>query len=101
MTEAEKRLRYLMRRHNLEERLFRRQVPIGDYVIDFACLAERLLIEVDGGQHAAQAQQAARRTAWLEARGFRDVLGNTEGVLEMIVAAVKEQAAKRPHAPSP
>lgn len=108
MTDAEKRLWYLMRRHNLEDKLFRRQVPIGDYVIDFACLAERLLIEVDGGQHAAQAQQDARRTAWLEARGFRvmrfwnnEVLGNTEGVLEVIVAAVKEQAAKRLHAPSP
>ena len=108
MTEAEKRLWYLMRRHHLEGKLFRRQVPIGSYVIDFACLAERLLIEVDGGQHAAQAEQDAQRTAWLEQRGFRvmrfwnnDVLGNTEGVLEMIVAALKEQAAKRSHAPSP
>jgi very-short-patch-repair endonuclease len=108
MTEAEKRLWYLMRRHNLETKLIRRQVPVGDYIIDFACLAERLLIEIDGGQHAAQAEQDARRTAWLEQRGFRvirfwnnDVLGNTEGVLEMIVAALKEQAAKRPRAPSP
>lgn len=108
MTEAEKRLWYLMRRHNLESKLFRRQVPIDHYIVDFACLSERLLIEVDGGQHSAQAQQDAQRTAWLEARGFRvmrfwnnDVLGNTEGVLQMIVAALKEQSSKRLQAPSP
>jgi very-short-patch-repair endonuclease len=108
MTEAEKRLWYLMRRHNLESKLFRRQVPIDHYIVDFACLSERLLIEIDGGQHASQIAQDERRTAWLEARGFRvmrfwnnDVLGNTQGVLEVIVRALEEQAAKRSHAPSP
>jgi very-short-patch-repair endonuclease len=105
MTEAEKRLWYLMRRHNLENKLFRRQVPIDNYIVDFACLSERLLIEIDGGQHASQIAQDERRTAWLEERGFRvmrfwnnDVLGNTAGVLETIIAAM---AAKRSHAPSP
>jgi very-short-patch-repair endonuclease len=109
MTEAEKRLWYLLRRHNLLGNLFRRQAPIGSYIVDFACLKERLLIEIDGGQHGVQAEQDAQRTAWLERRGFRvlrfwnnDVLGNTEGVLEMIVRALDERAAsRRRHSPSP
>jgi very-short-patch-repair endonuclease len=107
MTEAEKRLWYLLRRHNLLGKLFRRQVPIGDFIVDFGCLAERLLIEVDGGQHATQAAQDAWRTACLEERGFRvmrfwnnEVLGNTEGVLEVIIATLEEQRRKR-HVPSP
>ncbi len=109
MTEAEKRLWYLLRRHNLLGNLFRRQAPIGHYIVDFACLKERLLIEIDGGQHADQIAQDAQRTAWLEQRGFRvmrfwnnEVLGNTEGVLEIIVRALDEQAAsRRRHLPSP
>jgi very-short-patch-repair endonuclease len=106
MTEAEKRLWYLMRRHNLEGKLFRRQVPIDDYIVDFACLSANLVIEVDGGQHSWQAAQDEARTRVLEKLGFRvirfwnnDVLGNTEGVLEMIVQTLDEQ--RRRHAPSP
>jgi very-short-patch-repair endonuclease len=106
MTEAERRLWYLLRRHNLQGRLFRRQVPIDCYVVDFACLSARLVIEVDGGQHSAQAVRDAARTRWLEKFGFRvlrfwnnEVLGNTEGVLEVIVRALDEQS--RRHAPSP
>ncbi len=66
---------------------------MGPYVVDFACLKARLLIEVDGGQHAAAFEGDHRRTAWLEARGFRvlrfwnnDVLQETDGVLERIRA---------------
>jgi very-short-patch-repair endonuclease len=106
MTEAEKRLWYLMRRHNLEGKLFRRQVPIDDYIVDFACLSANLVIEIDGGQHSWQVAQDEARTRLLEKLGFRvirfwnnDVLGNTEGVLEMIVKALEEQ--RRRHAPSP
>jgi very-short-patch-repair endonuclease len=106
MTEAEKRLWYLMRRHNLEGKLFRRQVPIDDYIVDFACLSAHLVIEIDGGQHSWQVAQDESRTRCLEKLGFRvirfwnnDVLGNTEGVLEMIVQALEEQ--RRRHAPSP
>ena len=106
MTEAEKRLWYLMRRHNLEGKLFRRQVPIDDYIVDFACLSANLVIEVDGGQHNSQVARDEARTRYLERRGFRvirfwnnDVLGNTEGVLQMIVQALEEQ--RRRHTPSP
>jgi very-short-patch-repair endonuclease len=106
MTEAEKRLWYLMRRHNLEGKLFKRQVPIDDYIVDFACLSANLVIEVDGGQHNSQIARDEARTRYLERRGFRvirfwnnDVLGNTEGVLQTIVQALEEQ--RRRHAPSP
>ena len=71
MTEAEKRMWYLLRRGQFGGLKFRRQVPIGPYIIDFACLSERLVIELDGGQHDANAEEDARRTAWLEAQGYR------------------------------
>jgi len=74
---------------------FRRQVPMGPYVVDFACFKARLVIEVDGGQHAAAVKQDDRRSGWLMARGFRvlrfwntDVLQETDGVLESIRAAI-------------
>jgi len=73
---------------------FKRQVPIGPYVADFACMGRKLLIEVDGGQHAEN-QADAERMKWLEGRGFRvlrfwnnEVLRNTDGVLEVISNAV-------------
>ncbi len=76
---------------------FRRQVPIGRYVADFACLATRLIIEIDGSQHAegpvAEADQ--ERTRWLESEGYRvlrfwnnDITRNVEGVLEAIHHAI-------------
>ncbi|MGB3865695.1 MAG: DUF559 domain-containing protein [Xanthobacteraceae bacterium] len=74
---------------------FRRQATIGPYFADFACHTNRLVIEVDGGQHAGSAVDATR-TADLEARGYRvlrfwnnDVLGNIDGVLEVIIDALR------------
>ena len=60
-----------LRRNRLDEWHFRRQAPIGPYTVDFACVAAGLVIEVDGGQHAAQREKDAARTAYLEARGYR------------------------------
>ena len=72
---------------------FRRQTPIASYVVDFCCEASRLIIELDGGQHALIKEQDAKRTEDLEARGYivlrfwnNDVLRNIDGVLETIVA---------------
>ena len=72
----------------------RRQATIGPYFADFACHTHRLVIEIDGGQHADSASDVTR-TAYLEASGYRvlrfwnsDVLGNIEGVLETIVDAL-------------
>jgi len=76
---------------------FRRQVPIGPYVADFACMAARLVIELDGSQHNTDAQRAKddQRTRWLESEGFRvirfwnnDLTTNMDGVLEKVYAAL-------------
>jgi very-short-patch-repair endonuclease len=76
---------------------FRRQVPIGPYIADFACLAARLVIELDGSQHNIDANKVRdeRRTRWLESEGYsvirfwnNDLTGNMEGVLETVYAAL-------------
>ena len=73
---------------------FRKQAPIGKYIVDFCCHSARMIIEVDGGQHGEEAGQVrdAERTAWLESQGYRvlrfwnnDVLENMSGVSEAIL----------------
>ena len=90
-TDAERKLWILLRRRQIDGHRVRRQRPIGPYIVDFTCLAARLVIEVDGGQHDWQAERDARRTRWLEARGYRvirswnnEVLSNLDGVYEVI-----------------
>ena len=70
-TDAEKRLWSKLRHKQLSGHRFRRQVPIGPYIVDFACLGARLIVEVDGGQHANQIERDNARTAWLGGQGFR------------------------------
>ena len=89
-TEAEKRLWQRIRNRQVEDAKFVFQYPIGPYVADFACRSLRLVIELDGGQHADNLDDI-ERTRLIEAHGFRvirfwnnDVLGNTDGVLEII-----------------
>jgi very-short-patch-repair endonuclease len=76
---------------------FRRQVPIGPYVADFACLASRLVIEIDGSQHSEEPNKSRdeQRTGWLESEGYKvlrfwnnDITKNPAGVLEVIYAAL-------------
>ncbi|MCD5416329.1 endonuclease domain-containing protein, partial [Candidatus Bipolaricaulota bacterium] len=90
-TEAEKLLWQKLRIRQLGGAKFRRQTPIGPYIVDFFSFEHRLVVEIDGGQHnTPQGQQYdLTRTAWLEAQGFRvlrfwsnEVLTNLEGVLE-------------------
>jgi very-short-patch-repair endonuclease len=95
LTDAEARLWVRLRRRQLDGFRFRRQQPIGPYIVDFFCPAAKLIIEVDGGQHATDQQRDDQRTRWLEARGYRvirfwnnDVLENTEGVLQTIQQAL-------------
>jgi len=90
-TDAEQRLWSHLRRQQCDGFRFRRQVPLGSYVTDFACLSESLIVEVDGGQHSENAVKDAERTKWLESEGYRilrfwnhDVLQNTDGVIETI-----------------
>jgi very-short-patch-repair endonuclease len=89
-TECESRL-WRALRQRLPDRRFRRQHPIGTHIVDFACPARKLAIELDGGQHALLAEEDARRTTELARRGYRvlrfwnnDVLSNLGGVIEVI-----------------
>lgn len=91
LTPAERKLWQVLRRRQIADVRFRRQVPIGPYIADFCCLELRIIIEVDGGQHARQADADERRTRWLGDRGFtvvrfwnNDVLQNPDGVLARI-----------------
>ena len=91
-TESEKRLWSILRDRNLEGWKFRRQVSIDSYVVDFCCLAARLIIELDGDQHAdARKRYDEARTRELGTRGFRvlrfwnrEVLRETDGVIQEI-----------------
>jgi very-short-patch-repair endonuclease len=81
---------------------FRRQHPVGAYILDFFCPALRLAIELDGGQHAETANQDRRRDEWLAERGVTvlrfwnsDVTQNIAGVLEVIAAKVSELKSQR------
>ena len=105
MTEAEKRIWFHIRAHRLNGASFRRQFPIGAYIVDFVCFEGRLIVEIDGGQHAESQRDKARET-WLRSQGFvvlrfwnNDVLANTEGVIEKINEALNTSSP--PPQPSP
>jgi very-short-patch-repair endonuclease len=95
MTDAERALWIRLRAHRLDGLRFRRQTPIGQYIVDFVCHEQRLVIELDGSQHA-ESQHDIRRDLWLESKGYRvlrfwnsDVLRDRDGVLETIVSAAR------------
>ena len=94
MTDAERALWRELRHAALGGR-FRRQAPVGKYIVDFVCLEARLIVEVDGGQHA-ESSGDEERDRWLASQGFRvlrfwnnHVLGNMRGVLEVIYGALQ------------
>jgi very-short-patch-repair endonuclease len=95
-TKAEQKL-WWHRRHRLASPVshFRRQVHLGRYIVDFANHSLRIVIEIDGGQHAEQIKRDAQRTKFLESKGYRvlrfwnnDVLANIDGVLEVIQSSI-------------
>ena len=69
-TEAEQLLWECLRSRRLAGFKFRRQTPIGRYIVDFCCVEARLIVELDGGQHQDQQGYDAARDAWLRERGF-------------------------------
>lgn len=90
-TDAEKKMWRLLRSRQLADWKFRRQEPMGPYILDLVCYSAGLIIELDGGQHADSASDR-QRDAWLAERGLRttrywnsDVLSNPEGVLTDIL----------------
>ena len=106
-TDAEKRF-WRALREKLPHAKFRRQVPHGPYFADFLSFSAKLIIEVDGGQHANQATYDAVRTRYLESQGFRvlrlwdnDVLQNLEGVLSVISASLSPSPSHASRGPLP
>ena len=94
-TDAERRMWSALRDRRLTSYKFRRQHPVGDFIVDFACTKFRLVIELDGGQHADDPADI-RRTAWLEGQGWKvirfwnnDILTNTDGVLQTILRTLR------------
>jgi len=94
-TEAEHRLWQIVRAHRFNGFKFKRQVPIDYYIVDFLCPQRRLIVELDGSQHAENADDF-RRDAYLRAQGFHiiriwnnELFTNEEGVAEAILNALQ------------
>jgi very-short-patch-repair endonuclease len=104
MTDAERLLWSRLRAKQLSGHRFRRQHPIGPYIVDFVCLESRLIVEVDGGQHNGPQVDVDRDTG-LKSAGFRvlrfwnnDVLSNAAGVCDAVVAALGPRLNPPPRA---
>ena len=91
-TDAENTMWYYLRDSRFNNIKFRRQVPIGKYIVDFVCLKSKLVIELDGGQHIDNAEYDSKRTEYLQSLGYtviryfdNEVFLNIEGVLQDIL----------------
>jgi very-short-patch-repair endonuclease len=91
MTDPERKLWYELRRSNLGGARFRRQAPIGPYVVDFVSFQHRLVIELDGATHVDAVKYDEKRAGYLAGHGYRvvrfwnnDVMANIESVLSEI-----------------
>ncbi|TAH44448.1 MAG: endonuclease domain-containing protein [Gammaproteobacteria bacterium] len=105
MTDSETLLWYFLRDHRMNGQKFRRQQPIGEYIVDFVHFGARLIVEADGSQHL-RSESDQQRDAWLKAQGFRvlrfwndDILLRTQAVREAIWVAIC--AAPSPPTPLP
>ena len=90
-TDAERVLWNALRNRQVLNLKFRRQHPIGNYIADFCCIEQGLIVELDGSQHEERAAQDEERTKWLNQHGFQvlrfwngEVTPNPEGVIEKI-----------------
>ena len=107
-SDAEGLLWHYLRKKQLDGHKFRRQQPIGRYIVDFVCMAEKLVIELDGGQHSTQRAYDEQRDQFLTERGYRVlrfwnsvVFENCYGVLENILAALRHDPVKGTEYPPP
>ena len=97
-TPAEKRLWEQLRNRQLAKQKFRRQAPIGPYIVDFICLERKLIIEIDGWTHSTEAEVSndKRRTTYLESQGYKvvrfhnaEIKEGMDEVLTLIAEALK------------
>lgn len=98
MTGAERFVWYRIRYRQLGGFKFRRQHPLGPFIVDFVCLERKLVLELDGGQHAVRVTEDAHRTAWLNEHGYRvfrlwniDAFKEWEGAAERIGQLLLEE----------
>ena len=105
-TDAEKKLLRALK-EAFPGQKWRFQAPVGPFRVDFLCFAQRLVIEVDGGQHAEAVEYDARRTRLIEDEGYRvlrfwnnDVMENIEGVIAQISLSLREREGARSAKPS-
>lgn len=99
-TPAESAVWREIRNGQLQGYKFRRQHPIGMFIVDFYCASCRLIVEIDGDSHSDQVEYDAERTQWLAERGCRvirfanrDILHNLSGVLEAILAECEKNSS--------
>jgi very-short-patch-repair endonuclease len=97
-TDAERKMWSLLRNRQLIGYKFRRQHPIKNFIVDFACPEKLLAIEVDGGQHMERKKEDDERTQILETQGYRvlrfwndQVLKETDSVFEVILKALENK----------
>lgn len=95
-TDAERKLWSVLRNRSFEGLKFRRQRPIGKYIVDFVCLEMSLIVEVDGGGHTEQSEKDRERAERLETQGFKvirfwndEVLNETDAVVRAIVHTIE------------
>jgi len=93
-TQAERRFWSRVRAYRLDGHKFKRQEPIGPYIVDFVCFESKVIVELDGGQHHGN-EEDKLRDAWLQNEGFsvlrfwnNDVLSNTDGVIESVLRTI-------------
>jgi len=97
MTEAEQLLWHRLRNRQLGGWKFRRQHPFGPFIVDFVCPAKKIIVEVDGGQHAINVKEDAERSRYLQQQGYRilrfwnnDILNEMDSILEVIYRELSE-----------
>ena len=95
-TDAEQMLWRLLRSRQISAQKFRRQYPIGPFVVDFCCFEKKLVIELDGGQHDENTDAVERRSACLREQGYRimrfwnnEFMENSEAVLDEIARVLE------------
>ncbi|MES9874965.1 MAG: endonuclease domain-containing protein [Candidatus Sedimenticola sp. 6PFRAG7] len=91
-TDAEQLLWRSLKSRQLKGYKFRRQFPVHPYIVDFACLSENLIVELDGGQHTEQLDYDEKRTAFLESKGYRVIRFWNNEVLNQLPDVVEEIA---------